>query len=459
MRERQRFNGSPNRYLNSNFKVKLRYLQRQKSASPGSGKKIPLYLMEMFDVIVVGAGPAGLLAAGSASTAGKKVLVLEKMRQEGRKLLITGKGRCNITNDAEVGEFIKHVHPNGRFLRPAFGQFFSKEILDLLQQFGVETTRERGGRYFPTSNRSKDVLTALLKWLHDLDVEIRCGYSVEKLIVDDHVIQGVQANGQKFRASKIILATGGKSYPATGSNGEGYELARSVGHTIIPPRPALVPVETVGDVAPKLQGLTLKNVRATVWSNDRKRGEEFGEMIFTHFGLSGPIILTLSRMVVDELQKKSKVEISIDLKPALDEQKLDARLLRDLDDSGKKKIGNLFRNWLPASMIPIFLELTGIDPEKEAHQVSSRERRGIRNLMKDFRFRIMSHRSFKEAIITAGGLSTEEIVSKTMESRLVSGLHFAGEMIDLDADTGGYNLQIAYSTGWLAGMPAVRSEL
>ncbi|MCD4711497.1 MAG: NAD(P)/FAD-dependent oxidoreductase [Bacteroidales bacterium] len=407
--------------------------------------------MEIFDVIVVGAGPAGLLAAGSASEAGCRVLILEKMRQEGRKLLITGKGRCNITNDANVGEFIKHVYPNGRFLRPAFGHFFSNEILELLHKYGVKTTCERGGRYFPSSNRSADVLWALLKWVREVKVEIRCGHKVEKLIIENQTIQGVQVNGQEFRADKVILATGGKSYPATGSNGEGYELARSGGHTIAHVRPALVPLETDGDVAQQLQGLTLKNVRATVWVNDKKRGEDFGEMIFTHFGLSGPIILTLSRIVVDELHQKRKVDVSIDLKPALDDQKLDARLLRDLDESGKKMISNLFRNWLPASMIPVFMSIVGIDPGKEGHQVSSAERKRIRNLMKEFRFRIKGHRSFKEAIITAGGVSTGEISSKTMESKLVSGLYFAGEMIDLDAETGGYNLQIAYSTGWLAG--------
>ena len=230
-----------------------------------------------------------------------------------------------------------------------------------------------------------------------------------------------------------------------------------MGHAITAPRPALVPLETEGDIARQLQGLTLKNVRATVWVNDKKRGEEFGEVLFTHFGLSGPIILTLSRLVVEELHRKNRVELSIDLKAALDEQKLDARLLRDLNESGKKKIGNLFRSWLPASMIPVFVQLLGIDPEKEGHQLSSGERKRIRNLMKDFRFRITSHRSFKEAIITAGGISTAQINAKTMESKLVSGLYFAGEIIDLDADTGGYNLQIAYSTGWLAGIPGIRS--
>ena len=407
--------------------------------------------MEQFDVIVIGAGPAGLLAAGSAAEKGGRVLVLEKMRQEGRKLLITGKGRCNITNDANVGEFIKHVYPNGRFLRTAFGHFFSKEILELLHRYGVETTCERGGRYFPTSNRSADVLLALLKWVNEKRVEIRCGMKVERLLVENHIIEGVRANGTVFRAGKVILATGGKSYPATGSNGEGYELARTVGHTIVPARPALVPLETGGDMAQQLQGLTLKNVQAAVWVNGKKSREEFGEMIFTHFGLSGPIILTLSRIVVDALHQKSEVEISIDLKPALDEQKLDARLLRDLDEAGKKNISNLFRLWLPASMIPVFMKTLEIDPEKDGHQVSSKERKRIRNMMKDFRFKIKGHRSFKEAIITAGGVTTGEITSKTMESKLVSGLYFAGEMIDVDAETGGYNLQIAYSTGFLAG--------
>ena len=407
--------------------------------------------MENFDVIVVGAGPAGLLAAGSAAGEGKRVLVLEKMRQEGRKLLITGKGRCNITNDAEPGEFIRHVYPNGRFLRSAIGHFFSDDILGLLHRYGVETTLERGGRYFPASNKSADVLSALLKWMSELKVEIRCGERVEKLIIADQGIRGVQSNGKTIMAEKVILATGGKSYPATGSNGEGYELARTAGHTITRVRPALVPIECDGDIARKLQGLTLKNVRASVWVDGKKQGEDFGEMIFTHFGLSGPIILTLSRIVVDALHDKSKVEVSLDLKPALDDQKLDARLLRDLDEFGKKRVSNLFRNWVPSSLVPVFMETLGIDPEKEGHQVSSKERNRIRKLLKDFRFTISGHRSFKEAIITAGGIPTGEISPKTMESKLVTGLFFAGEIIDLDAETGGYNLQIAYSTGWLAG--------
>ena len=407
--------------------------------------------MKKFDLIVVGAGPSGLMAAGRAAELGGRVLVLEKMRQEGRKLLITGKGRCNITNDAPISDFITHVHPNGRFLRNAFYQFFSNNIIELLQRYGVESTLERGGRYFPATNKSADVLQAILKWLKELNVEIRCGYKVEKLIIEDNVMQGLQANGEQFMAANVILATGGYSYPATGSNGDGHELAKRAGHSIEKVRPALVPLETSGRIAQKLQGLNLKNVNAVVWVNDKKVKEDFGEMIFTHFGLSGPIILTLSRIVVDELQKKNKVEITIDLKPALNEQKLDNRLLRDLNEHGKKKIGNIFRSWLPASMGPVFMEILGLDPEKECHQISSKERKQIRHLLKNMRFSISGHRSFKEAIITAGGISTKEISSKTMESKLVKGLFFAGERIDLDAETGGYNLQIAYSTGWLAG--------
>ena len=407
--------------------------------------------MNNFDLIVIGAGPAGLLAAGRAAELGGKVLVLEKMKREGRKLLITGKGRCNITNDAPISEFIKHIYPNGRFLRSAFSSFFSKDIIELLKEHGVESTLERGGRYFPASNRSRDVLNALLQWVKGFKVDIRCGHRVDELIVEANTIKGVKANGQKFLSNNVIIATGGKSYPATGSNGEGYELARNVGHSVVKARPALVPLETEGDLAQKLQGLNLKNVKATVWVNGKKRADDFGEMIFTHFGLSGPIILTLSREVVRELQDKNRVEVSIDLKPALDEQKLDARLIRDLNEHGNKKLLNIFKLWLPSSMIPVFVDLLNINTEKECNQVSSKERKQILHLLKNLVFKISSYRSFKEAIITSGGINTKEISQKTMESKIVKGLYFAGEMIDLDAETGGYNLQIAYSTGWLAG--------
>lgn len=407
-----------------------------------------------YDVIVIGAGPAGLLAAGRAAENGAKVLILEKMRSEGRKLLITGKGRCNVSNAAPISEFIKVVYPNGKFLRNAFNQYYSKDILELLNKYGVDVTLERGGRYFPTSNKSADILKALLKWMKDLHVDIKCGEKVEKLLTNDKEITGLISNGKSYQAKKIIIATGGKSYPATGSTGDGYDLASSVGHQIVKPRPALVPIETHGQMAQKLQGLNLRNVKAVVWVDNKKMGEDFGEMIFTHFGLSGPIILTLSRTVVDALQNKQKVEITIDLKPALDEQKLDKRLLRDLDEHGKKQVINIFKNWLPSSMIPIFIEELGISPQKECHQVSGKERKQIRNMMKNLRFNISKNRSYKEAIITAGGIPTSEIAPKTMESKLINGLYFAGEVIDVDAKTGGYNLQIAYSTGWLAGNSA-----
>lgn len=408
---------------------------------------------------MVGSGPAGLLAAGRAAELGNSVLVLEKMEREGRKLLITGKGRCNVTNDASIGDFITKVHPKGRFLRNAFSQFYSTDIIELLQKYGVELTLERGGRYFPVSNKSSDVLKALLAWVNELNVEIRCGRRVEKPMVENDQIVGVQANGIQLLTKQLILATGGKSYPATGSNGDGYELAKQVGHTLVKARPSLVPVETEGTVAKQLQGLNLKNVKAVVWVNDKKYAEDFGEMLFTHFGLSGPIILTLSRGIVDELDKKNKVEITVDLKPALDEQKLDARLIRDLNEHGKKKISNIFKFWLPSKMVPVFIDLSGINPEKECHQVSSKERKQIRYLLKNLRFRISNYRPFKEAIITAGGIPTNEISPKTMESKLVSGLYFAGELIDVDADTGGYNLQIAYSTGWVAGNSCLKETV
>lgn len=412
--------------------------------------------MNYFDVIVIGAGPAGLLAAGRAAELGGKVLLLEKMKQEGRKLLITGKGRCNITNNSPISEFIKHVYPDGRFLRPAFSGFFSKDIIELLKKHGVEAALNSDGRYFPVSNRSKDVLQALLLWLKGCKVEIRCGCSVQALITEDNTIKGVMANGQKIASKHVIMATGGNSYPKTGSNGEGYELARQAGHAIVKIRPALVGLETEGNVAQKLQGLNLKDVKAMVWVNGRKKAEALGEMIFTHYGLSGPIILTLSRSVVSELQDKNKVKVSIDLEPALDDKELDNRLIHDLNKHGNKKHINVFKLWLPASMIPVYADLLNLDTEKECNQVSSKERKKILHLIKILSFEITHHRSFNEAIITSGGISTKEIYPKTMESKVVKGLYFAGEMIDLDAETGGYNLQIAYSTGWLAGESCMR---
>jgi hypothetical protein len=408
-----------------------------------------------FDVIVIGAGAAGLMAAGHAAELGAKVLLIEKMRQPGRKLLITGKGRCNITNVAPLDEFMSHIYPDSRFLRPAFSKFFWEDTVDLFNKNGLETVVERGGRIFPATNKSSDVVNTLLKWLEKNKVIIVVGTSIIDLIITDAVIKGVVAEKeglkQSIYADRVIVCTGGKSYPATGSTGDGYRFAMEAGHTVVPLLPSLVPLETSGNIPGKLEGLILKNVKAIAWTNGKKRKEEFGEMFFTSFGLSGPIILTLSRFIVEELQSKKSVEVSVDLKPALNEQKLDARLIRDLNENGKRTLENIFRLWLPVKMIPVFLELLSLDPYKFGHQVNSKERRQILSLMKDMRFKVTGVRSFKEAIITAGGVSTNEIDPRTMESKLVRNLYFAGEVLDLDADTGGYNLQIAWSTGWLAG--------
>lgn len=415
-----------------------------------------------YDVIVIGAGASGLIAAGRAAELGSKVLLVEKMKSAGRKILITGKGRCNISNNTHQSTYFKNILPNGKYLKHAFGAFFSKDIVKLLNELGVETKTERGDRIFPTSNSASDVLNALLYWVKTKQVDISYSSKAEKLITEDDEIQGVQisksGHSTTIPAKNVIICTGGKSYPATGSTGDGYQLAEEMGHTIQPVRPALVPLVTSGNMAAELQELRLKNVKASVWVNNKKQKEEFGEMLFAHYGLTGPIILTLSRFVVDELIKKNQVIIQIDLKPALDENKLDARLIRDLDANGKKQIENIFKEWLPSKLIPVFLQHLQIDGKKLGHQINSKERRSIMLLMKNLPFEVIDYRGFKEAIITAGGVNTSEIDGKTMESKLVKNLYFAGEVIDLDANTGGFNLQIAYSTAWLAANSIMKDQ-
>lgn len=410
--------------------------------------------MKQYDVVIVGAGASGLLAAIRASELGLKVLVIEKMNRVGVKLLITGKGRCNITNDAEIKDFIKNIYPDARFLYPAFKNFFSQDIISLLNELGVETTLERGGRYFPVSNEASEIVNALLERCLKLGVDIVYNASAKKLIVENGKISGIKyiKNGEELivNTNNIILCSGGKSYPGTGSSGDGYILAKNVGHNIITPLPALVPLVVDNDYASDMQGLTLKNVTATLKVNNKLVKSEFGDLLFAHFGLSGPIILTLSRWVVEDLEKGNKIEITIDLKPALDEDKLNQRLLRDIDEHGKMKIENLFKFWLPIKSIPVFMHILKMDSQKQANQISGKERKEIVKLLKNMSFNIIDHRGFKEAIITNGGVSTNEINQKTMESKLVNGLFFAGEIINLDANTGGYNLQIAFSTGWLA---------
>lgn len=407
-----------------------------------------------YDLIVIGAGASGLLAAGRAAEKGLSVLLIEKMRQAGRKLRITGKGRCNITNDAPVRDFLKKVYPNGKFLYPAFKAFYSNDIIQFLNDRNVPTVLERGGRYFPESNQAGDVVDALIEYATESGVEFIYEAKVRHLLKSDGKIVGVQCiqemQMKEYFADNILISTGGKSYPATGSTGGGYKLAKQAGHTIVDAYPALVPVETDGNIPAKLEGLSLKNVNLSLWIDGKKHMEEFGEMLFTGFGLSGPIVLTLSREVYLPLQEGKKVSLSIDLKPALDENKLDVRLQRDLDGNGKKNIGNLFKLWLPSKLIPVFLELLGLKHDKPAHQVTGKERKEIRKLMKNFRFDVVGTRSFREAIITAGGVNLNEINPKDMCSKQHDNLYFAGEVIDLDAQTGGYNLQIAFSTAWLA---------
>ena len=423
-------------------------------------------------VIVIGGGPAGLIASGQAAKLGAETLLIEKMDRPGRKLRITGKGRCNLTNIAPLPQFIEHFRPNGRFLRQAFSQFLTSELLAFFGELGVPTVTERGGRVFPASGRAQDVVDALVNWITECGVKVKNRSKVQRLNVEGKKVTGVKvykadsrmrkasairlSGGQFCHADAVIIATGGASYPETGSTGDGYQLAELAGHSIVQIRPALVPLETSGDIAQRLQGLSLRNVKVQVRVDGKKRGQGFGEMIFAHFGVSGPVILSLSRQVVDALRLGRKVELSIDLKPALDHGKLDARILRELDAHGKQHFRKLLKELLPRKLIPVCMDLVDISPGKAGHQITTRERKRLRIWLKDFRLQVNAHRPFKEAVVTAGGVNTQEVDPRTMASRLVENLYFAGEVLDVDADTGGYNLQASFSTGWVAGRSAAR---
>ena len=428
--------------------------------------------MEQYEVIVIGAGPAGMMAAGQAAQAGAGTLLLEKMDDPGRKLQLTGKGRCNLTNTASIEEFIPHFGRNGRFLRSSFSRFFNQDLLDLLQKLGVETKVERGGRVFPVSQDALEIVRALADWNSRVGVKIFTANRVEALIVDDQTLLGLTStrttvdqaqkspvSTARWGSKSVIIATGGASYPGTGSTGDGYRLAEAVGHNIVPIRPALVPLVTRGETAANMQGLSLRNARVKLLIDDVVEAEAFGEMLFTHFGLSGPVILTLSREAVDGLQSGRTVQVSIDLKPALDETRIDARLLRDLDAHGKQQFHTILKGLLPRKMIPTCLAQLKIPADKPAHQVTSEERQHLGAWLKDLRFEIIGHRSFRQAIITAGGVDLRQVDPRSMASKKVQGLFFAGEVLDLDADTGGYNLQAAFSTGWLAGVSAAEYAL
>ncbi|MEA3448750.1 MAG: NAD(P)/FAD-dependent oxidoreductase [Bacteroidota bacterium] len=410
---------------------------------------------QKYDVVIAGAGASGLVAAIRAAESGASVLVVEKMHKPGRKIRITGKGRCNITNSEELEDFIKKVYPNGKFLYSAFHEFYTWDIIALLEACGVSCKIERGGRYYPESDKGADVANALFKKAKSLGVIFMFETALKKISITNGRLSSVlvssDAGEQELSCSKCILCTGGKSYPATGSTGDGYRLAEQAGHEIINPLPALVALQTDSPHLPLLVGLKLKNVMAVLQVDGKPVGEEFGELYFTDRGLDGPVVLSLSRFAATALNKGMNCEISLDMKPALDDDKLDHRLQRDMNENGKKNLKNLFKSWLPSQMIPVFFDILDINPDKPAHQVSGSERHAIRKLMKDFRFKLTGTGPWEEAVITAGGINTDEVNPKTLESKKLKGLYFAGEILNLDAETGGYNLQIAWSTGWLAG--------
>jgi hypothetical protein len=412
--------------------------------------------MKKQKIIVIGGGPAGLMAAGQAAEAGAETLLLEKMKKTGLKLCITGKGRCNITNIAEISDFIGHFGKTGPFLRQAFARFFNTDLMEFLTGLGLELVTERGGRVFPASGKATDVRKVLLQWNKRAGVEIKNSAPVDKLLTQDKQITGVVSQGKKISCDAVIIATGGTSYPVTGSTGDGYRLCESAAHKVIPVRQALVPLVTSGGVAKKMTGLNLRNVNVSMFINGKKKREEFGEVVFTEFGLTGPTILTLSGEAVDSLRSGQKVTFAIDLKPALDAKKLDARLQRDIASRGKEQINSLLRGLLAREMVPVCLDLIGIPADHPVCNISAKERKRLRIWLKDFRLEVVAYRPFAEAIITAGGINTKEIDPRTMESRKIKGLFVAGELLDIQADTGGYNLQAAFSTGWLAGRSAAQ---
>ena len=412
------------------------------------------------NVIVVGGGPAGMLAAISAANNGDNVTIFEKMNSCGRKLLITGKGRCNITSSLPIDEFIKNIPGNGRFLYSAFQNFSNEDIINLLEKEGVKIKNERGNRVFPVSDKSVDVLNALLKILKKLNIKIVTNTNVKSIIVKENTAVGVDTDKGLFYAEKIILATGGKSYPATGSTGDGYKIAKNIGHNVTDLKASLVPLLTYEVVLCKeLQGLSLKNVGIKFKDIEKNKViyDDFGEMIFTHFGVSGPTILSASAVLlryknIEEMLNNKKIKLLIDFKPALTEEQLDLRILRDFDEIKNKQFKNSLDKLLPQKMIDVVIKLSGINENKKVNEITKDERIKLIKLLKYFELTIKKFGPIEDAIITAGGIDIKEINPKTMESKLVKNLFFAGEIIDVDAYTGGFNLQIAYSTGYTAGM-------
>ena len=411
-------------------------------------------------VIVIGGGPAGMMAAITAAENGNEVLIIEKMPSFGKKLLITGKGRCNITSSLYMSEFIKNTPGNGRFLYSAFQNYTNTDIIEFLKKQGLEVKEERGNRIFPVTDKSLDVLKCFTQRMDELKIQYRLNTTVEKILTQNNEITAVRTDKEMIKADKVILATGGKSYPLTGSTGDGYKIAKALGHTIIEIKPSLVPLEVYEkQECKKIQGLSLRNIGIKISDTSKNKTiyEDFGEMIFTHFGISGPTILSGSAHLVKYkdigyLMRNKYIKISIDLKPALTIEQLDDRILRDFKEFKNKQFKHSLDKLLPQKMIPTIIELSGIDGEKRVNEITKEERKKIIQLLKEFSINIKDFRPVEEAIITCGGISTKEINPKTMESKLIKGLYFAGEIIDVDSYTGGFNLQIAYSTGYTAGI-------
>jgi predicted Rossmann fold flavoprotein len=409
-------------------------------------------------VIVIGGGPAGMMAAGQAAASGASVILLERNERLGKKLAITGKGRGNVTNAADIGDFIQQFPGNGSFLYTAFYRFNNEDLRHFFLQQGVSTVVERGGRVFPQSQRAADLVDAMHCFLSQQKVRVLFGRRVTAILTNGNRVSGVSCGDEHFPADAVVLATGGASYPATGSSGDGYLLAKKLGHTIIAPHSALVPLETAEAWGRELVGLSLKNVTARVKVNGRLIAEEFGEMLFTHYGLSGPIILTLSRVVVRALEQKQQPHILINLKPALKPEQLDARLLRDFEKYARKQFKNSLVDLLPQRLIVPAIVLAGIPPELPVHQVSKAQRTALLEVLTCLPMTVTGKRPLREAIVTAGGVSVKEINPATMGSKLIKELYFAGELLDVDGNTGGYNLQAAFSTGFLAGSSAAGKE-
>lgn len=414
----------------------------------------------MANVIVIGGGPAGMMAAITAAEYGNNVTIIEKNSDFGKKLLITGKGRCNVTSSLYMSEFIKNTPGNGQFLYSAFQNYTNTDIIDFLKNQGLEVKEERGNRIFPVTDKSIDVLNCFKSKINELKIKKLFNTRVQKILVQNGEVLGVRTEKEIIQTDKIILATGGKSYPLTGSTGDGYLIAKNIGHKVTEIRPSLVPLVIYEkNECKEMQGLSLRNVGIKIIDESKNKliYEDFGEMIFTHFGISGPTILSGSAHLVrykeiDNLMKEQKIKLQIDLKPALTEEQLDERILRDFKEFKNKQFKHALDKLLPQKMIPIVIEKTKINEEKRVNEITKEERRNLVKVLKKFELTIKDFRPVEEAIITSGGINIKEINPKTMESKLVKGLYFAGEIIDVDSYTGGFNLQIAYSTGYTAGM-------